>query len=361
MTDELRVAVLGYGLAGRVFHAPLINATPGLALSTIVTSNPTRQDQARRDFPTARVLGGADEVWAAASDYDVAVIATANAAHVPQAKAALDAGLHTVVDKPLAGTEQQALDLMAHASRAGRQLFVFQNRRLDGDFLTAKMLIESGELGRVHRFESRFERFRPRPTGGWRERGAPEQLPGLLFDLGAHLVDQALLLLGPADSVFASARQIRDDQTADDDTQVLIHHSSGAISMLWASAIAAFTNPRMRVLGTLGGYEVDGLDGQEDDLRNGISPLSESYGQTARTGWGALVKLGDNGEDARRVVPTLRGQWPQFYADVVASIHTGIPQAVSASDVLGQLRVLSAAQRSAVSGQVVPVTSAAAS
>ena len=355
MADALRVALFGYGLAGRVFHAPLIAATPGLELATIVTSDAKRQAQAAADHPRVRVVSRPEEVWASASKFDLAVIATANASHVPLAEAALDAQLHAVVDKPLAGTEREALDLIAKAAAAERQLFVFQNRRFDGDFLTVRSLVDSGELGHIHRFESRFERFRPVATGGWREQGGPDQLPGLLYDLGAHLVDQALVLLGEARSVFAIARTVRHAQSADDDTQIIITHTSGAVSILWASAVAAFTDPRMRVLGTLGGYEINGLDGQESALRDGVSPASDTYGVSAESEWGTLRKRGADGSDEIRRVATLRAQWPQFYRDVVHFLSEGKPAPVLATEVLEQLRVLQAAQQSAASGEVVSV------
>lgn len=201
----LRVGLIGYGLAGSVFHAPLIAATEGLALDTVVTSNPERQEQARAEFPDVRVAATPDDLLARADELDLVVIASPNKTHVPLATAALKAGLPVVVDKPVAGTAAEARELAALAEERGLLLSVFQNRRWDNDFLTLRKLLAEGELGDVWRFESRFERWRPLPKGGWRESGDPAEIGGLLYDLGSHLVDQALVLFGPVVSVYAEA------------------------------------------------------------------------------------------------------------------------------------------------------------
>ena len=352
MTQPLRVALLGYGLAGRVFHAPLVEAEPGLTLDAVVTRNPERIAQLRADRPDVTVLDNADAVWSAADAYDLVVVATGNADHVPAAQAALDAGLHVVVDKPLAGTADEARSLIDLAARRNRQLHVFQNRRWDSDVLTVQRLVADGVLGRVHRLESRFERWRPVPQGGWREEGAPDQLPGLLYDLGAHLVDQALLLLGPARSVYAVARSVRRPDGPDDDTQVVLGHTSGAVSVLWASAVSAFTPPRMRVLGTTGGYQVDALDGQEEALRAGGDPSAPNWGAVPDYQWGTLVSRGADGRDSTAVVPSQPGAWPRYYAGVAGAIAGDGPPPVDPLDVVADLRVIEAAAASAATGQV---------
>ncbi|CAM5444469.1 Inositol 2-dehydrogenase/D-chiro-inositol 3-dehydrogenase [Streptomyces griseomycini] len=171
----LRVGLVGYGLAGSVFHAPLIAATEGLALDTVVTSNPERQQQARTAFPDVRVAATPDELFGRADELDLIVIASPNRTHVPLAGAALKAGLPVVVDKPVAGTAAEARELAALAEERGLLLSVFQNRRWDNDFLTLRKLLSEGALGDVYRFESRFERWRPQLKGGWRESGDPQR------------------------------------------------------------------------------------------------------------------------------------------------------------------------------------------
>ena len=353
MTDPLRVALLGYGLAGRVFHAPLVDAEPGLQLAAVVTTHAERVAQLRADRPDVTVLDHAHSVWAAADRYDLVVVATANADHVPAARAALEAGLHVVVDKPLAGTADEARSLIALAADRGRQLHVFQNRRWDSEVRTVQRLMADGVLGRVHRFESRFERWRPVPKGGWREEGPPEQLPGLLYDLGAHLVDQALLLLGPVDTAFAVARSLRQPGTPDDDTQVTLRHTSGAVTMLWASAVSAFTTPRLRVLGTAGGYQVDALDGQEDALVAGGDPSSADWGAVPKDRWGTLVSRGADGRDTTSTVRSQPGAWPQYYSAVVSAVAGDAPPPVEPLDVVADLRVIEAAAEAAATGEVV--------
>ena len=337
-----RVVLLGYGLAGRVFHAPLIGAEPDLDLAAVVTANPERQAQVRADLPGVDILSTAEEAWA--YDADLAVIATANSAHVPQTTAALNAGMHVVVDKPLAGSASQAQALIDLAAEHGRQLHVFQNRRWDSEILTARSAIDNGLIGSPHRLESRFERWRPTPKGGWREEGPAEDLPGLLYDLGAHLVDQALHLLGPVDRVFASVRRVRAGATADDDTQILLEHVSGAVSILSVSSASAFNGPRLRLLGTGGGLWIDSLDTQEDALREGRLPGDERWGEEADD---ALIVTGT---EPPRPLPRERGNWAAYYRGVAASLRGQSAPPVDPRDVVQDLRVIEAAHESGRSG-----------
>jgi predicted dehydrogenase len=340
-----RVVLLGYGLAGRVFHAPLIGAEPGLDLAAVVTANPERQAQVRADLPGVDILSTAEEAWS--YDADLVVIATANSAHVPQATAALSAGMHVVVDKPLAGSASQAQALIDLAAAHGRQLHVFQNRRWDSEILTVRSAIDNGLIGSPHRLESRFERWRPTPKGGWREEGPAEDLPGLLYDLGAHLVDQALHLLGPVDRVFASVRRVRAGATADDDTQILLEHVSGAVSILSVSAASAFTGPRLRLLGTGGGLWIDTLDTQEDALRSGRVPGDSDWGVEADDAWVVTDTA------APRSLARERGDWPAYYRGVAASLRGEGAPPVNPRDVVENLRVIEAAHESGRSGAAV--------
>lgn len=352
----MRVALLGYGLSGRHFHAPLIAADPRLQIAAIVTADPVRRAQAAAEHPDAQVLSSADQVWQDPDSIDLAVIATANAAHVPQARAALESGLAVVVDKPLAATadEGQALVDLAHSH--GRPLHVFMNRRWDSEFLTARQVIDEGLLGRVHRLESRFDRWRPDAKGGWRETGDPAEMPGLLYDLGSHLIDQALALMGPVTRVAASVRTIREGVRADDDTQVMLWHADGGVSLLIMSAVTAFTEPRMRVLGTRGGLEIARLDGQEDALRAGTSPLGEEWGLEPVEAHAWIVRADDG---TPRPHPRQRGAWPEFYSAVAGTILDGTPPPVDARDVVADLRVIEAAHRAGREGVIVTLDPAA--
>jgi scyllo-inositol 2-dehydrogenase (NADP+) len=339
MPSPANVALLGYGLAGSVFHAPFIATTPGLRLAIVVTGNAERRAQALREHPDVLVLGTADEVWERAAELDLVVIATPNSSHVPLAQAALAVGLAVVVDKPLALTADEGRALVVTAGERGLMLTVFQNRRWDGDFLTLRRLLEEGRLGRVHRFESRFERWRPRPSGGWRERAGAAEGGGLLYDLGSHLVDQALLLFGGVRDVYAELEARRDEAEVDDDDFLALEHESGVRSHLWMSALAAEQGPRFRVLGDRAAFSKYGVDVQEEALRAGRSPDEPGWGEEPQERWGRLVVDGKPHE-----VPTEPGSYGAFYAGVEQSLSRSLPPPVDSRDSVAVLEVLDAAR-----------------
>lgn len=338
----LRVALLGYGLAGSVFHAPLIAATPGLAMTTIVTGNPERAARARSAHPGVRIEPHPEAIWERAGDHDLAVIATPNEVHVELASRAIDADLAVVVEKPLAPTSADARDLLERASRRGVVLTVFNNRRWDSDQLTLRRLIAEGVLGRVHRYESRYERWRPqlRPQA-WREAVPPDRGGGLLLDLGVHLVDQALVLFGPVAAVHGELDSRRSG-VAEDDAFVALTHESGVRSHLWASSVAAAPGPRLRVLGSDGAYVVEELDGQEQALARGDRPQpGRDWGAEPPRRWGRLVR-----DDSSEPVRAEAGAWPQFYIEVEACLRAGTPPPVDPADAVTVLELLERARQS---------------
>ncbi|BAC72923.1 oxidoreductase [Streptomyces avermitilis] len=353
----LRVALVGYGLAGSVFHAPLIAATEGLALDTVVTTSPERQEQARAEFgDSLRFAATPDDLWSRADELDLVVIASPNKTHVPIATAALKAGLPVVVDKPIAGTAAEARELAALADERGLLLSVFQNRRWDNDFLTLRKLLEEGELGDAWRFESRFERWRPQPKGGWRESGDPAEIGGLLYDLGSHLVDQALALFGPAASVYAESDVRRPGAETDDDTFIAVTHTNGVRSHLYASATAAQLGPRFRVLGSQAGYVKYGLDPQEAALREGDRPTGDGdWGVEPESLWGRVGAGESPLSGGGTPVPTLPGAYPAFYDAVAKALREDGPNPVTAYEAADALDVLEAARRSARDGETVIV------
>ncbi|HEX2191516.1 MAG TPA: Gfo/Idh/MocA family oxidoreductase [Longimicrobiaceae bacterium] len=344
----VRVGLLGYGLAGETFHAPLVAAEPGMRLAAVVTSDPGRSRSARERYPDAAVVATADELWERAGELDLAVVATPNRTHVPLALAALEAGLPVVVDKPLAAGAADAMRLVEAARARGLLLTVFQNRRWDGDFLTLRGLLEGGRLGEAYRFESRFERWRPVPKGGWRERGAPEEAGGLLYDLGSHLVDQALVLFGPVRRVYAELDRRRPGIETDDDAFVALTHASGVRSHLWMSAVAGQLGPRLRVLGSRAAYTKHGMDVQEERLRAGGSPREPGWGEDPPAHWG-LLGTGDELE----AVPTRPGAYPRFYEGVRRALREGAPPPVDPLDAVAALEVIEAAVASAGEGRAV--------
>lgn len=350
----LRVGLIGYGLAGSVFHAPLVTATEGLVLDTVVTRSEERRQQARAEFPGVRFASDAEELLSRADELDLVVVASPNKTHVPLARAALEAGLPVVVDKPVAGTAAEARELARLAEERELLLSVFQNRRWDNDFLTLRDLIADGSLGDVWRFESRFERWRPQLKGGWRESGDPAEIGGLLYDLGSHVVDQALALFGPVERVYAESDVRRAGAAADDDTFLALTHSGGTRSHLWMSATTAQLGPRFRVLGSKAGYVKYGLDPQEAALREGARPGGGvPWGEEAEQLWGRIGAGESPMSGEGTPVRTRPGAYPAYYAAVAAALREGAPNPVTARDAAATLDVIEAARLSAREGRTV--------
>jgi scyllo-inositol 2-dehydrogenase (NADP+) len=348
---NLRVAIIGYGLAGRWFHGPLIAATAGLEVATVVTGSPERSAQATADHPGVHVVARADALWEGAPP-DLVVIATPNDTHAPLAAEAIVRGVAVVVDKPLAVSAAEAEDLIGRAQRAGVMLTVFQNRRWDTDHLTLRRVIDEGALGEVTRYESRFERWRPDPEPhGWRDNVSPEQGGGQLLDLGSHLIDQALVLFGPVTHVYAEIES-KSGQAGEDDVFLALRHARGPISHLHAGSTTPAAGPRLRVQGTRAGFVVSRLDSQEAALRHGARPdLSRNWGEPEEGQPGRLVE----GERSASV-PAEPGAWPRFYSLVEQALRTGAAPPVDPADAVAVLRVIAAARHSAATRTEVALT-----
>jgi predicted dehydrogenase len=349
MNEALRVGLVGYGLGGSTFHAPLVAATPGLELAAIATGDPARVEKASARFPSAQVVPRPDGLWAMRPPLDLVVVSTPHATHVPIARAALAAGCHIVVDKPFATTATEARELAAAAASTGRLAIPFQNRRWDADFLTLQRLLAEGALGDVHRFESRYERWRPgSPKPRWLAPGAAERGEGLLLDLMVHLVDQALMLFGPAHRVYAEFDRRHPQVVVDDDVFLALAHRNGVRSHLLTSATVGIAGPRFRVLGSRAAFVKYGMDPQEDALVAGAAAGGPGWGEEPEATWGRLGS-GDSG----RPVRSEPGAYPHFYAGVVAAITTGAPPPVTAAEAIATLDVLEAARVSVRESRVV--------
>ena len=343
---DLRVGLIGFGLGGACFHAPLIAATPGLTLATVVTTNAERRAQALRDYPGVQVVADPDQLWR--GDLDLVVISTPNRSHVPLALAALSAELPVVIDKPFAPTSAEARQIIAAARAKNLLVSAYHIRRWDSESLTLRSLMEQGVLGRVLRFESRLERWRPQPKGGWKERGAPEEAGGMLYDIGSHLIDQALHLFGPVRDVYAELNIRRPGTETDDDVFVALTHANGVRSHLWTSSLAAQPGPRMRVMGDRGAFVKQHGDLQEPALRAGGRPGSSGWGEDPPENWGIL----SDGitSQAIRSVP---GAYQNFYAGMVAALRDGAPLPVDPEDAVTGLEIIEAAQRSSAERKIV--------
>lgn len=326
--------IAGYGLAGRVFHGPLLKGC-GYEVASILTSNPERISQAKSDFPQAQVFTDLDSFLD--SGLDLAVIASSNIAHLPQTRAALERQIPTVVDKPMGRTVAEVKEMIELSEKKKTLLTTFFNRRWDSDSLTIKKFLATGEIGTPFRFDGRFERFRPeRNLASWRENLSPEEGGGLLLDLQSHLISTALDYFGPAHVVSASVRSIRGG--ADDDVTVVLRHESGVDSYLAASAVSGAPGPRVRLLGTKGALVINELDPQEEALRAGEIPFGGAW-STPMTNTAEIHKGGE-----ALPVESVSGNYAAFYSLVKAAIETGAPAPVSLADALRVAEIIEEAR-----------------
>ena len=303
------VGLVGFGFAGRVFHAPIISAVPGLCLRAIVQRS---GDDASNLYRQPTVVKSIEELLAI-DEVKLVVIATPNTSHYGLAKQCLLAGKDVVVDKPFTTTYQEALDLVALAKQHRRLLTVYQNLRSNGDFRTIRELMESQRLGRIVLYEAHFDRYRlqMRP-GAWREKVEPGS--GVFFDLGVHLIDQAMVLFGRPTAITADIRIERDGALVDDAFDVVLHYPKMR-AMLRASMIAVAPDLRFIIRGEKGTFVKQGVDPQEEALKRGETPRDDTWGREAKEKWGTLYSPED-GTVAAESIPTLPGDYRLFYANV---------------------------------------------
>lgn len=355
----LQVALIGYGNAGRIFHAPLISGVPGLQLACICSSKP---EAVHADWPLVRVVATPEAVFADPG-IDVVVVATSNTSHHAMAKAALQAGKHVVVDKPCCVTLAETDDLLATAQAENRMLTVFQNRRFDSDFLALQQVLASGQLGRVVQVESHFDRYRPTVPARWREQSLPGS--GLWFDLGPHLVDQALALWGVPDALCLDLACLRDGAQVNDWFHAVLRYDTrhgGLRVILHASTLVAELGPRWAVHGTQGSFTKFGLDTQEDALKAGRHPQMDALHD-----WGQDPQAGEvlrfdmiagvaSPVSVRRAAPNPFGNYLDYYAQLRDHLCGLTPEPpVTARDVRAVMQLLTLGEQSAAQGRVVPV------
>lgn len=358
----LQVALIGYGSAGRIFHAPLIAGVPGLQLACIVTR---QRDQVARDWPAARCVGSVQDALADPA-IDLVVIATPNDSHFALAQAALQADKHVVLDKPCTVTLEQTERLLALARARGRVLTVFQNRRFDSDFLALQQLVQRQALGRVVQVDSHFDRFRPSVPVRWREQALPGS--GLWFDLGPHLLDQALQLWGQPDAIALDLACLREGAVVNDWFHALLRYDSrhaGLRVILHASTLVAQAGPRWSVHGTQGSFTKFGLDAQEDALKAGQRPQwadLSSWGQDPQPGEvlrmttipGVVTPVW-----MRTAAPAPAGNYLAFYVQLRDHLWGVRPQPpVTASEVHAVMQLLTLGAQSAAGAGWVTVPQA---
>lgn len=309
----IKVGVSGYGLSGGVFHCPLIMADARYRICAIQTSQPSKVNLAIHDLIICKTI---DELCAL--ELDLIVVAVPNYLHEEYVVKALSAGKHVVVEKPFAVTSKQALRMIDTAKVKNKILTVFQNRRWDGDFLTAKSTIKSNLLGSLSQFELHFDRFRVDVGTRWKEQDFPGG--GVLYDLGAHLIDQAIQLFGKPKRVFADIACQRIGSVQPDYFHVLFDYGTFR-GILHASTLTSIQGPKIQIHGSHGSYVKYGLDPQEDQLRSGLSPQHADFGKDMESNYGDLLLINNSAKVEK--APTIRGQYSEFYSRLGGAILFG--------------------------------------
>jgi scyllo-inositol 2-dehydrogenase (NADP+) len=345
VTDTIRTGVIGFGLSGRIFHAAVISATPGLELAGIVQR---KGDEAAKAYPNVQIYRSIEELLADPSIRLIAV-GTTSFSHFEVAEQCLRADRDVIIDKPFTLTSEEAAQLIRLARGRGRLLTAYQNRRWDGDFKTVEKILVSGLLGRLVTFESHMDRFRPQPRLKiWQESGGPGS--GTLFNLGPHLVDQALTLFGKPDSLFTSVRVDRDDASTDDVFDITLFYPR-LTAYLRASTVAKAPGARFTLHGTQGSFVKFGIDPQEDALRSGIGFDTPGFGHDPEEAWGNLYLEGA----APQSVETEAGDYRGIYENVRDALLGKAPLAVQPEQAWRTTRLIEIARESSSQGRVLLV------
>lgn len=338
-SNEIRVGLIGYGFSGATFQAPLIRTVKGMRLAMVSSSKP---EVVLRAYPQVTVVAEPSALIDS-PEIDLVVIASTNTSHYPLARQALLAGKHVVVEKPFTVTVQEAAELVDLAEQRKRVLSVFHNRRWDNDFLTLRRTLESGLLGEVLTYESHFDRYRPGVRQRWREQDLPGS--GILYDLGSHLIDQALALFGSPDSVQCDMGVQRDGGMADDYFHLVLRYGARRV-ILHASMMTHRPGPRFLVHGQFGTFSKFGLDPQEPQLLTGMDPSSPGWG-VEEPDQHATLSFSKGGLNVSGTVESVPGAYQAYYEGIAAAITKGEPAPVTAREALAVIRVIQLALRSA--------------
>lgn len=328
---RINVGLVGYGLSASVFHGPIIQTVEGMCLTAIVSSN---ADKVHRDYPDVEVFADIDSLLQQ-SEIDLVVICTPNTTHYEFAKKAILAGKHVVVEKPFTVDSREAEELIALAKAHNVNLSVYQNRRWDNDFLTVKALLQTDMLGRLSTYEAHFDRYRPEIKNRWREHNLPGS--GILYDLGSHLIDQALDLFGMPLTVWADIRSERGGET-DDYFHLILGYSHIRV-ILHSGSLVKMAGPRFVLHGDKGSFIKYGLDPQEDQLKQGMHPDDSEWGQDRPEQFGKLSTV-VGGLPMEAVIGTIPGSYEAFYKAMAEAIQSGAPVPVSAEQARGTIQII---------------------
>ena len=338
----INTAVIGFGLAGSVFHAPIINCLEEFNLKTIYTTNSERRASIKGLYPKTAVASDLDEIFRD-EDLQLIVVAALNSHHYELAEKAILAGKNVVVDKPFTISSNDADKLIELAQKKNVVLSVFQNRRWDGDFRTLKKVVESGTLGRLVEFESHFDQFRNFPKGNWREDDAPGS--GLLYDLGPHLIDQAITLFGLPSAVTADLRIQRKCAKTTDNFELILHYNELKVT-LKVGMLVKIPSPRFVLQGENGSFVKYGLDIQEDDLSKGFTPLNkENWGLESEAQYGRISTI-VNGINIDGTVESEPGDYREYYRSVYQAIAHGKALAVTPQQAANSIKIIEHAIKS---------------
>jgi predicted dehydrogenase len=330
-----RAAIIGYGLAGRTFHSNLLKGA-GFEIATVLTTSPARIAQVHEDFPNASVVSSVAQIIS--SKPDVAIVASPNIFHAPQAIELLRARIPVVIDKPMALNAKETEEIIAVSESEGVAVTVFFNRRWDSDALTIKRILREGILGNVFRFEARFERYRTLGNpDSWRERLTPAEGGGKLLDLQPHLLSTTIDFFGQGELKYASVRSIRG--LSDDDSFLALKHANNIDSYLSACEVMGSPGPRIRLTGDKASLVIHGLDPQEAHLRAGLYPENGKWAVDTRTP--SFIHRGDEVTEYESVP----GDYVQFYLQVKSALVNASPWPVSTSDALYIARIIDQARK----------------
>ncbi len=341
----VQVGLIGFGLSGSVFHAPLIHWTEGLKLAAVVSS---QQDKVHESYPDAKVYQDVESMLQD-NDIRIVVISSPNLTHYDYAARALEAGKHVVVEKPFTNSSEEAERLIALAREKNLLLTVYHNRRWDNDFLTITRLLESGVLGSISYYEAHFDRFRPQVTRRWREQDLPGS--GMLYDLGSHLIDQALTLFGKPNTVWADLRKERKGGKANDYFHLVLGYSNLRV-VLHAGSLVREQGPRFILHGDRGSFIKHGFDPQEAQLRKGLGPGGEDWGRDAEDQFGKLT-TDIGGLPFTGTIETVLGSYEMFYRKLADAVSQGGQAPVPAEDACDVIRIIELAMKSHSLGRVV--------
>lgn len=349
----IKFGIVGFGLAAKVFHLPILTRLKGAQVTTVYSSKP--KDEIHQVLPDAEVFDDVD-TFLAQGDMDGVLVLTPNDLHAEIAAKALLANKHVVIDKPFVCNVAEGEKLIALAKQQDKLLTVYHNRRWDGDFLTVKKLLEEGKLGELRYLESRFDKYRPRVWGRWREQDRPGA--GLVYDLGSHLIDQALNLLGKPEKIFAKVLEQRDGAQANDYYDIqLAYNNNDTLVRLRGSSLARVTPYRFYVEGTQGAFIKKEQDVQEKQMGQNMSPYADEWGVDSPENYGQWLRMPPDGNiqnkehDEPVIVTTERGAYQTYYENFLAACSGNVSLEVTAEQALDVVKVIERAMQSSDSGQ----------